>query len=120
MRTNFDVEILNAYDEAVRTIDKRCRSRLDRALMIALTKTILDRGGWYEVQSQVTFDRTYRVTEHDCTCMDVRAPIITGRKTCKHRLAVSLVIQAREAVRIFDELPPPVEATTRHWDRWEP
>ena len=102
-RTRFDLEILNSYDEKHNTIGKECQGRLDRALFIALNRQILDHDGWFMVESQRRPGPDYRVTENDCTCRDSRAPVIEGRKHCKHRLAVDLVLMARFHTQVWDE-----------------
>lgn len=97
-RTQFHLEILNAYDAQRREVDDSEYGRLERGLMLALHDSVSFTANGAAVTSQKKQDKVYDVQEGDCNCLDSRAPHLFGQKRCKHQWSVWMVEDALDAL----------------------
>jgi Ribonuclease G/E len=88
--------LADAYTAAKRALPEAVDGRLERGLELALAGAVMLSEGGALIKSQKDDNATYTINGQPCTCPDSRAPIVGGRKACKHQIAAWLVMKARE------------------------
>jgi len=85
------------YRAAINPVMLPANGRMERALALVLNGNVHVDGEAISVTSSTDASKSYAIDGHDCTCPDSRAPVIAGRKACKHQIAAWLLLKAQAA-----------------------